>query len=112
MLDSKNLGKRLAFLRTKSGLSQEKLAEQSELSTQFIGQIERGVKNPTVRTMQKICTALGVTLSDFFADDSFDAEVDVLTGRLNAVISSKSDEEKLIILQMIELLDNFSSAER
>ncbi|MCM1363717.1 MAG: helix-turn-helix domain-containing protein [Faecalibacterium sp.] len=110
MFNSQNLGKRLAFLRMKSGLSQEKLAEQAELSTQFIGQIERGIKNPTVKTMEKICAALGVTLSEFFNDEFGIGDDDITASKLLTIINSKSEKEKKILLQFIQMLDEYQSA--
>lgn len=107
MLDSRKLGKRVAFFRVKAGLSQEKLAEQSDLSTQFIGQIERGIKNPTVKTMQKICGALNITLSEFFDESDLDEDIDIATRRLVSQIVSRSEQEKVVIYQMLKLLDDF-----
>jgi transcriptional regulator with XRE-family HTH domain len=41
-------------------MTQEQLAERSGLSYKFIGEIERGTANPTVATLERLATALGV----------------------------------------------------
>lgn len=60
------IGNRIRQLRVKKGLSQEKLAELSELNTSYIGQIERGEKNPSVDTVYSIASALDVDLTELF----------------------------------------------
>ena len=47
-------------------LTQAELAEKTGLSDNFIGLIERGVKHPTLETLNKIAEALQVQLSELF----------------------------------------------
>ena len=49
--------------RLKAGLSQEEFAHRCNLHRTYIGSIERGEKNVTLHTANKIAGALGVTLS-------------------------------------------------
>lgn len=63
---AKILGKRIRNYRTNAGLSQEKLAELAMCHTTYIGQIERGEKNATIESIEKIALALGVSLSKLF----------------------------------------------
>jgi len=46
------------------GISQEKLAELAELHRTYIGQVERGEKNLTLLSMERIAKALGVEVRD------------------------------------------------
>lgn len=46
------------------GISQEKLAELSELHRTYIGQVERGEKNLTLRSLERIAKALGRNTKD------------------------------------------------
>jgi transcriptional regulator with XRE-family HTH domain len=62
----KALGKRIAALRRAKGLSQEKLAEKSGYSTEFISLIERGVNAPSVVGLNRIACALCVEIKDLF----------------------------------------------
>ena len=62
----KILGQRIRNYRTQKGLSQEKLAELASCHPAYIGQIERGEKNATVESIEKISSALGVSLSKLF----------------------------------------------
>lgn len=58
------LGKNIALLRKKAGLTQEQLAEKTNLSLTFIGYLEIGQKSPALKTLNKIATALKVRVKD------------------------------------------------
>ena len=63
---AKDLGQRIRNYRTNQGLSQEKLAELAGCHLTYIGQIERGEKNATLESINKIAVALNVPLSKLF----------------------------------------------
>ena len=63
---AKALGQRIRNYRTAQGWSQEKLAELSGCHPTYIGQIERGEKNATIESIEKIATALDISLSRLF----------------------------------------------
>ena len=63
---TKVLGQRIRNYRTAKGLSQEGLAELSGCHYTYIGQLERGEKNATVESIEKIAVALDVSLSELF----------------------------------------------
>lgn len=58
------LGEAVRARRKKAGLSQEKLAEKSDLSTVFISRIERGRESPTIDSLLKVAKALKVRVRD------------------------------------------------
>ena len=62
------LGKRVAQLRAEKGLSQSGLAELLGSTPQWVSQLERGTRSPTVHTLCKLANALGVRLADLFED--------------------------------------------
>lgn len=59
-----NLGQRIRELRTKSGLSQEKLAFTCDLDRTYIGSVERGERNVSIINLQKIAKSLNVELHE------------------------------------------------
>ncbi len=61
------VGANLRRLRTRRGLSLEKLARTSGVSRAMLGQIELGHSAPTINLMWKIATALGVPFSALMA---------------------------------------------
>jgi transcriptional regulator with XRE-family HTH domain len=63
-----SFGQRVRQVRLKRGMSQEELAYRAGLHRTYIGMIERAEKNITLRNIQKIADALGVTISELFAN--------------------------------------------
>ncbi len=98
-----NIGKRIHELRINSGLSQEKLALRANITTTYLGLVERNLKNPTVKVIEQICNQLNISLSEFFSDSvSSVQEEDSLSLQIIAQINDRTREEKQIILQVIK----------
>ena len=60
------VGQRIRSYRQKANMTQEELAERAELHYTYIGQVERGEKNLTLSSLEKILDALDLSFSDFF----------------------------------------------
>lgn len=67
MID-KTFGRTLKNLRTAKGLSQEEFAFQVDLHRTYISQLERGLKSPSLRTMEKLSKVLAITLPMLFEE--------------------------------------------
>ncbi|NLY72256.1 MAG: helix-turn-helix domain-containing protein [Tissierellia bacterium] len=64
------IGDKIRNLRHKMGLTQEELAERSDLTKGFISQLENNNTSPSVDTMEALVQALGTNLSDFFKGEA------------------------------------------
>lgn len=62
----KDFGKHLRKLRLDRGLTQEQLADKAGMHFTYIGQIERGIRNPSLVNLQKLSKALGVNSKELF----------------------------------------------
>lgn len=60
------LGKRVKYLRRIKNLTQAQLAELTNLSVNYISEIETGIASPTFETLWKLATALEVELKSLF----------------------------------------------
>lgn len=60
------LGKRIQSIREKKGLTQEALARGSRVNAKYISAVERGQKNATIFTLEKIAKGLNVELYELF----------------------------------------------
>jgi transcriptional regulator with XRE-family HTH domain len=58
------VGRNVKRIREKRGLTQERLAEISGFSQQYISSLEQGRRNPTVITLYEISVSLGVSHLD------------------------------------------------
>lgn len=63
------IGTKIRNLRNQNGLTQEELADRTELTKGFISQLERGLTAPSVSTLLDIVECLGTNLSDFFHEE-------------------------------------------
>ena len=64
---NKKFGTVLKELRTKKGLSQEEFAHNIGLHRTYISQLERGLKSPSLQTLEKTSNELGLTLAQLMA---------------------------------------------
>lgn len=62
----KNFGNRVRKLRKKQGYSQEAFASKCGLHRTYYGAIERGERNISLKNIEKIAKALGVSIKDLF----------------------------------------------
>lgn len=59
-----NFGDKIRQIRKEKGISQEGLAGIADLDRTYIGGIERGIRNQSLRNIGKIARALGVKPKD------------------------------------------------
>lgn len=64
------IGQKIKELRIQKGLTQEELADRSELSKGFISQLERDLTSPSIATLVDILQVLGTDLCNFFTEES------------------------------------------
>jgi transcriptional regulator with XRE-family HTH domain len=50
------------------GISQEELAERTDLHRTYIADLERGARNPTLLTIKKLAKGLGVSTADLLSE--------------------------------------------
>jgi transcriptional regulator with XRE-family HTH domain len=60
------LGKRICYLRKERHLSQLALALESGVTKSYLSDLERGVRNPTVKVLSRLAQGLDVTLEELF----------------------------------------------
>ncbi|HEY3687391.1 MAG TPA: XRE family transcriptional regulator [Streptosporangiaceae bacterium] len=71
------VGERLRAVRRARKLTLLAVAKRAEISEGYLSQVERGIANPSIGTLQQIAEALGLKIGDLFASD-FDARPRVL----------------------------------
>ena len=63
----KQFGRRVRAFRERLSLSQEGLAERVGLDRTYVSGVERGVRNPTLASMQRLAVGLSTTLEELVA---------------------------------------------
>lgn len=95
------LGKRIRDERLLLRLTLEKLAERTDKSINFIGQIERGEGKPSLETMVDIANALGTTV-DSLLQDNVKAVNDSIGKEIEAIIRTLDNNGKQFILDVVK----------
>ena len=60
------LGMRIRYLRKEKGWSQEDLALEANVNKNYICDLENGRRNPSLDILERIASALQITLSELF----------------------------------------------
>ncbi len=60
------IGRKIKQYRLQLGLTQEELAQRTELTKGYISQLENDLCSPSIATLQDILNVLGVSLQEFF----------------------------------------------
>lgn len=95
-----DIGQRIRELRKSKGLTITALASQIEISREFMSSLENNRYIPTLPTLEKICEAFNITLSDFFNEGT---EPVTLTPEVKELL----DSVKNLSPEQLELLSKF-----
>lgn len=98
-MDNYNIevGMRIAELRRERGYTREKLSELSDVSVQFLADIEKGRKSMTISTLRKISVAL-LSTTDYIVNGTPDEEGDSAILSIIKTIPDKNKKQAEIIL--------------
>lgn len=102
-IDYQALGKRIANLRKKRRLTQEQMAEKTELSTNYISHIENSRSIPSLETLVKLCGVLDVTPDELLLGTRQDME-NYLLSDIQQKLLQCSPRERRLVDRFIDLL--------
>lgn len=81
---------KIEYYMKKRGYSLYKLAQKSDVPYTSLNNLFNRNNEPTIFTLRKICNGLGITLSDFFADEAAPLCMDLSDDEMNLVIEYRS----------------------
>ena len=97
------IGKNIRKFREIKKLRQEDLAEKTDLTTNYIGMIERGEKIPSLETFINILNSLGVS-ADMVLSDVLDNGYTVKDSLLNEKLDIHVPEDRNRIYEVIDTM--------
>ena len=104
------LAAKIKALRQERGLTQEELALRADVNKSFMGEIERGIASPTIKTIEKISKALDVPIAEIFAFESHTSNLVLKDsdwlGRINFAIKTRSIKEQKSVYKLIKTFLN------
>ncbi len=100
------MGERIRTLRKERGWSQEELGEKADLHHTYVGAVERGEKNASIDTLDKIAVAFNIEILDLFALAQGRMDVDRLRAHVIEEIRELSPGTLKLIAALIETTRN------
>lgn len=93
------IGSRIQRIRKIKGLTQDKLAENVNISPKYLSSIERGKENPTLNTLITLSESLNVDLDDFF--DSIQLDDPEVSREMIISLLEKANADQLKMIYKI-----------
>ena len=92
-----DVSEKIIALRKRCGLTQNGLAERAGVSQTHLRRVELGQADITIGHLQLLCDAMGISLQEFFAEDSN-------TDEMMAALSKLSPKQKMLLIPFLESL--------
>lgn len=106
-IDYKILGNRIKATREAKNLTQEKLAELTGLSNNYISNIERNRSIPSLETLVKLCNSLDVTPDSLLFDNlSNYSSREYIRDDIAKLLAKLNNKNMRMVTKFIELLVN------
>ncbi len=95
------LGARIKEARKQRRFTQEQLAEKSNISNVYMGEIERGVKMPSIPVLIDIIEALDVS-ADFLLRDSIASGIPFVNNEITQKLDKLTPKQRKAVLDIID----------
>lgn len=102
-LDYTIIGERLKKARTDKKMTQEKLAEQLDVSIAFLSRIERGSSHINLKRLSQVCEILGVSEGYILNGASSNSE-SYLTSEFSELLSNISPKKQKLIYNIAKVI--------
>lgn len=102
-LDYTIIGERLKKARTDKHMTQEKLAEQLNVSIAFLSRIERGNSHINLKRLSQVCEILGVS-EGFILNGVSSNSQHYLSSEFNEILNSVSPEKQKLIYKIAKVI--------
>ena len=96
------VGNRIRYFRRLQSISQEELALRANLNPAYLGQVERGLKCPTVDTLYKIAKAMNISPAELLRTESLPAYSTDHTRRMNELLAQVPKDKLEPLFRVIE----------
>jgi transcriptional regulator with XRE-family HTH domain len=98
------LGRKIRTLRDALGMTQEKLAEEVNISLKHFGEIERGRSNPTLITIVSLANALHVTPAELMAAVDEREPLDTVSTEIRALVEKEDERTRQRMLRVLKAM--------
>ena len=106
-MDYIKLGQRIKEERIKNGLTQEALGEFTEITSSYVGQIERGERKVTLNKLVNIANVLKINI-DYLLSDEVALKDENLDREICSALQNSNTKDKYMIIDIIRIINNYS----
>lgn len=103
-MDRKILGRRIREERLRLGMTQEQVAAYIDVSTTYIGFIERGERTVTLEKLSLLAQCFHVPIDSLLKEEIADSPMQYRENRLHDLWDASSADEKEVILSFTEFI--------
>ena len=100
----RHIGRRVREERVQRGWTQEQLAERADSTLSFVGQLERGIKKPSLLTLKKIADACGIKAGSLLDEGEPSSRKASAAQRFSDILGGYSPREQESLLKIFRLL--------
>lgn len=115
-MQTEDLGKKIKEYRRVQELTQEDLGEKAGLHYTYIGQVERGEKEPSFKALNKIAEALEVGIDKLLINYDLSSDVKIQISNITDLLLNRNQKELEMIYtllkNLIEIIDNQPDIEK
>ena len=97
-------GSRIRSIREAADLSRETAAERAGTGANYLGEVERGEKFPTLEMIERIATALEVSPSAFFEYEAEEIDNQLLVLKIQQILSRLKTDQLQEALRVLRAL--------
>jgi len=97
-------GSRIRSIREAANLSRESAAERAGTGANYLGEVERGEKFPTLEMIERIATALEVSPSIFFEYDAEEIDSQILMSKIQRLLLRLDTDQLQEALRVLKAL--------
>jgi transcriptional regulator with XRE-family HTH domain len=99
----KAISTNLKNIRFKKNLTQEQVAEIAGINAKYLGEIERGEKNPTALIISRLSEALQVPICEILSMNNCPHINDYLLTKVRALSAGREDSERQKAMRLLEV---------
>ena len=102
-MDKVELGMKLREARNRAGFTQEQLAEKADIGVMYLGEIERGVKMPSMKIFIKLIEALDIS-ADYILRNELPSGKEYVLDEITEKLASLTPKQRKAA---VDILDAF-----
>ena len=95
-------GRKVRAVRDAVNVSRELAAEKSGITPNYLGEVERGEKWPSLEIICAIAAALSVSPSAFFEFEAQETDPGVLIQKLHRIVENRTTEQQQLALRVLK----------